>query len=323
MKIVRTLICTGMVLFLLFTPAALVAGAQESFVDARFVRKTEPYRGSILLYHIVRHRPYSGSMTQWLRSRAEAYEKKHKGLFIEIEGMNEKTFSERLEHGRRPDGYSFFSGSVYRDRLAEIEDMDLPLKDGLFVTDRCVPYCYSGYTKLVKTPDGTEEKAFYANDVLAALNNAGPDDATEDKADVLYLDLRRAGDLVRYKDGFSLSAFQPIGNFTDAVCWMAIDRETDSEKAIAILGFLTFLLEPESQNTLNALGMFGVRRDIRNVPPEAGLKQVFKAYETVKTVDPFLWNTAYDSLAEDARKARSGDPDAKNRFTNRLHECCS
>jgi hypothetical protein len=320
MKIVRIILCTGMILFLLFSPDILALRAQESFVDARFVRKEEPYKGTILLYHVVRHRPYSGSLTLWLNGCAQKYEKKHKGTYIEIEGVSEAELYERLESGRKPDAYSFFSGSLYSDRLQTLSGYDIPLRSGLFMTDHAVPYCYSGYCKLIKTPDAEGGKSYYANDVLAARIGARKNEATEEKADLLYLDWRRAGDLIRYKDGFSLARIEPIDSFTDAVCWLGIERDTDPEKAEAIKGFIAFLLEPEQQQSLNALGVLCVRNDVKDVPPEAALKVIFKKYETVVTVDPFLWYSAYDALSADASLSRDGDENAHTRFTNRLHE---
>ena len=85
-----------MVCFLLFTPSQLVKSSQESFQDARFVRDTERYTGSILLYHIVRHRPYAGSLSKWLSDRAETYEKKHRGTHIAVEGMDDAAIDENV-----------------------------------------------------------------------------------------------------------------------------------------------------------------------------------------------------------------------------------
>ncbi|MBR4906044.1 MAG: hypothetical protein IKZ44_04240 [Clostridia bacterium] len=310
-----------MIAFLVLSPKTLVRKAQETYVDPRFVRDTDRYRGSIVLYHVVRHRPYAGSMTQWLKTKASAYERKHKGTFIEIEGMDEQHFYERLDSGRRPDAYSFFSGTLYPDRLREIEDMHVPYREGLFQTDRCIPYSYSGYCKLCKSQDGSGERTYYANAVIAARADAASNETTEDKADVLYLDVRRAGDLIRFKEGFALSSIEPIDNFTDAVCWIGVDRETDNEKTAVILDFIAFLTEPETQQSLNALGLFSVRNDVRNVPPEPILKRVFKTYDSVLTVDPFAWNANYDALLEDAALAADGDADARERFGNRLREC--
>ena len=146
--------------------------------------------------------------------------------------------------------------------------------------------------------------------------------ASEEKADVLFLDLRRAGDLIRYKDGFTLSTLEPIDSFTDAVCWIGVDRETDAAKTAVILDFTAFLLTQESQQTLDALGLFSVRSDVRQTPPDPILKPIYKAYQKIETVDPFLWQQNYDALCDDAARSRKGDAEAHTRFTNRLRECC-
>lgn len=320
MKIIRTIGCVLLLAFLLFTPRALVGAAQREFVDMRFVRAERPKTGTIVLYHIVRHRPYCGSLSAWLNRQAAAFEKKHKGVYITVEGMDEATFSERLKYGRTADAYSFFSGSLYKDRLKPFTSTEVPQKDGLFTTDRCVPYAFSGYGMLQKSPPDADGPRYYADDVLAARLGAGEDEASEQKAQVLYLDLRRGGDLVRYSDGFALAEWQPVDSFTDAVCWLGIDRDADPEKAAILSAFFDWLRMPERQETLSSLGMLSVRADVRDVPPDAQLKPVFRAYEHVVTVDPFRWYTEYDALVSDAAKSRAGDAEASNRFTKRLQE---
>lgn len=309
-----------MVLFLLFTPRILVENAQREFVDARFVRKAERYTETIVLYHIARSRPYIGSLTSWLQKQADAFEKKHTGAYIAVEGMDEAAFYERLEYGRRADAYSFFSGSLYDDLLQPFDGFELPLREGLFRTDRCVPYGYSGYCKLIRNPAHAEETPFCDNDVLAARLGVRENGAKEEKAEVLITDLRHAGDLIRYRDGFALSELQPVDAFTDAVCWLGIDRDTNDEKTEIIRAFFDWLLNAENQQTLNRLGMLSVRADVGNEAPETLLKGIFKTYETVKTVDPFRWYAEYDTLREDAALARTGDADAAQRFTKRLQE---
>ena len=277
MKFLKPLMCILLILFLLFSPKYLLSGAKEQFVDTRFVRDQNLYRGTITLYHITRHRPYQGSLTNWLQKRADEYEKKHRGSSIVVEGMSEETFYERIEHGRRADAYSFFSGSVYADLLKTIDGVEnLPLREGLFQTDRCIPYCYSGYVKLTRNTATASDKTYYFNDILAAYLNGGENDAEELKADTLYLDLRRAGDLMRYKEGFQTAELKAIDSFTDAVCWIGIDRDTDDEKTEVLLSFVRSLLSESSQQKLNALGMFSVRNDVRNTAPESILKPVFQ-----------------------------------------------
>lgn len=319
MKAIKPILCAVMVLFILFSPKVLTEGAKQRFVDTRFVRKEPLYRGTITLYHIVRFKPYVGSLSNWLQKRADEFEKKNRGTNIVVEGMSEETFFERIEHGRLADAYSFFSGSLYPDLLAKTEPVTIALKEGLFTTDCCVPYCYSGYVKLIKDSDKADPKRYYANAVLAAYLD-GTVGAEEDKADELYVDLRRAGDLIRYKDGFASSELQPIDAFTDAVCWIGIDRNADAKKTAAITAFMQWLLSVPSQEKLNAIGLLSVRADVKNTAPESILKPVFKAYETIETVDPFLWNEQYDALEQDANNAIKGDLQARERFQKRLRE---
>jgi hypothetical protein len=57
MKILRPILCFAMICFLLLTPAMLITGAQQSFVDARFVRKTPDFTGTVVIWHVVRAKP--------------------------------------------------------------------------------------------------------------------------------------------------------------------------------------------------------------------------------------------------------------------------
>ncbi len=308
-----------LILFLLFTPNVLIRGAQQSFTDTRFVRDETAYHGTITMYHIVRHRPYLGSLSNWLQKRADEYEKKHRGSYIVVQGMDEATFYERLEHGRRADVYSFFSGSLYSDLLQPLTSLHTPLREGLFETMYCVPYCYSGYVRLDKNPNELDDKTYFANSILAACLN-GEENASEETADTLYLDMRRAGDLIRYKSGFASAELTPIDNFTDAICWIGIDRDTDEVKASVIQSFLQWILAEEQQQKLSSYGLLSVRSDVKDAAPEASLKPILKTLATVQTVDPFLWYAEYDTLCEDALLSVNGDENAKDRFQKRLRE---
>jgi hypothetical protein len=323
MRILKMILSISLILFLLFTPAELSLRARESFADSRFIRTTERYNGTIVLYHIVRERPFQGSLTAWLTARAEAYEKKHKGTYILIEGMDEAHFLERIEQGRVPDAYSFFSGSLWADRLCEIPDLCIPFKEGISQTAKAVPYGFTGYVKLTKTDQTAGTKIYTNQPVLSARIGVDQPIEEEDKADTLYLDLRRAADLIRYREGFASAAIEPLDNVTEAVCWLGIDQNCDPRKYDVILDFFNELLTCDDQLKLNELGMLSVRSDVRDVPPDPMLRSVFKEYRSIRTFDPFLWQREYDALLEDALLTLRGDPEARNRFTIRLQELYS
>ena len=134
MKILRTVLCAAMICFLLFTPAKLVQSAQKSYVDPRFERDPDRYTGSIVLYHIVRHRPYAGSLTQWLKRRAEAYEKKHhdninKKLDFIIHNMKDPmnaNFDELNEKEVDDDGNEICDEYSYYDSPEYIIEEEMP-----------------------------------------------------------------------------------------------------------------------------------------------------------------------------------------------------
>ena len=315
--------CVLLVLFLLFTPAHLASRAKDSFRDARFERKPDLYRGTIVLYHIVRERPYTGSLTAWLTARAEKFEKQHKGTYILIEGMDERTFLERIGQGRIPDAYSFFSGSLWKDRLCELPDFGIPFRDGLTQNTVSIPYAFTGFAKITKQ-DGSSSRRVYANcPVTAARIGLHDLTADEEKADVLYVDLRRAGDLIRYHKGFENALIDPVDNITEAVCWLGVDRGCEPQKYDAIVAFFHDLLLNEAQIKLNELGMLSVRNDIRDVPPDPILNNVFTEYCSVQTFDPFRWQREYDSVLEDAILSLKGDSEAMSRFTIRLQDLYS
>ena len=323
MKGLKTFLSALLILFLLFTPAELAVKAKESFTDARFVRTENRYKGTIMLYHVVRERPYQGSLTAWLTARAEEFEKRHKGTFIMIEGMDEKAFLERIEQGRVPDAYSFFSGSLWEDRLCALPDLCISFRDGISQNAKAIPYGYTGFVRLTKDAHSSENRVYSDRPVLAARIGLRDLAADEGKADALYVDLRKAGDLIRYREGYASATIQPVDNVTESVCWLGVDRECDAAKYEVLLSFFNELLSEEAQRKLNELGMLSVRSDVRDVPPDPSLKAVFNAYQTVRTFDPFRWAIEYDALLEDAEDSIRGDDDARVRFTIRLQELYS
>lgn len=272
--------------------------------------KTVPrpaYTGSATLYHIVSARTFSGSVTRWLETQAAAYEKKHRGTFIRIEGMNEQTFWERIEYGRVPDGYSFFGGTLDRDRLQPVGLSPEGLREGLPQTEYAVPYCYTGYAAL----SSDQPKApLPESDPIARkmAKEPVPDGAA-------FVDLRTAGDALASEQYGPSYAIAPIGNYTDAVCWLGIDRNTPADKAEALRGFFAFLCSLDRQRQLVSLGAFPVLSEAEDAPAFPALGPFYEAYRTVLTPDPFLLHAERAALTEDVA---ASDERADARFRERM-----
>ncbi len=287
-----------MLLFLLYAGNRVGEGMQESFY-VRNRRLPEPeYAGTVTLYHVVTRKTYQGSVTAFLQERAESFNRRHFGVRIAVEGMGEADFWERFSYGRRADMYSFFSGALYEELLqAASFEPEAELRSGLAVTDYAAPWCFSGY---VRAHEGESEP-------IAALANGG---------EGTVIDLRAWGDMQR--NGETIAEAVPAGTFTDQVCYLGVDRNTDAQKTRWCLSFYAFLLSESTQRMLPALGAFSVRTDAACRYGNALLLEMDRAMKTVTAPDPFAYYVHRTRLLEEATAAAAGDETAKNNFFQRL-----
>ncbi len=119
------------------------------------VENTESFTGLITLWHIVRFKPYQGSMGAWLGGLALKFEDAHRGVYLEVFTMTEKECAARLARGERADAYSFPAGwgdpdqftdgiSVRADYLGNLG------RTGMWEGERlAVPIGMSGYVLLI------------------------------------------------------------------------------------------------------------------------------------------------------------------------------
>ncbi len=317
MKGLRIVVAILLFALLLFAPPYLVRGASVSYLDTLDVVKAPDFEGTLTIYHIASQKPYCGSLTNWLKARAAAYEKKHYGTHILIEGMGEDAYWERLEHGRTPDGYSFFSGTLYAELLKPLAVSCGTLREGLFATSLAVPYCYTGYCTLTREGKGTG----VFGDAITLVRAGAQGTLTErDDAATLYVDWRTAGDLLRNSDLFMAATIAPLDGFTDQVAWLAVAKDADAAHAEALTAFYAYLLTDEVQVSLNTLGACAVLEAVTDVAPESRMKALMGAVRSVRTPDPLAWQRQADALKADAAAAWAGDGDAQARFWTRLQE---
>ena len=286
-------------LFLLYAGPKVGEGTGESFyVKSRRLQDVE-YVGTITLYHIVTCKTYQGSVTAFLQERAEAFSQRHFGVRITVEGMGEADFWERLSYGRRADMYSFFSGALYEELLQAADFVPgTDLRAGLSVTAYAAPWCFSGYVQTSMMGE---------NAPIAALANG---------AAGTVLDLRAWGDIQRNGEAGVSAAC--AGTFTDQVCYLGIERNTDAQKAKWCRMFYEFLLSESTQKMLPSLGAFSVRTDAPCPYGNGLLLDMDRAYKTVIVPDPFLYHTHRTKLQEEAEAALAGDETAKSNFFQRL-----
>ncbi len=90
-----------------------------------FVREIEPpvkqRTGIINVWHVVKYKPYSGSVSTIMADAARRLEKKEYGVFYSVEGMTEEEYIKRIGRGEKPDVISFPAGLIDADGLSELD----------------------------------------------------------------------------------------------------------------------------------------------------------------------------------------------------------
>ena len=146
----KAAVTVAMVAFLVLSPPWLLRGLRRDEYRAFFIKPAATWHGRIELWHVAGFRVYQGSVTEHLQSRADAYHKKHPGVHIDVVGLTEKQYRERLARGAFPDAYSFPPGAVYAEQLSALSLPAMPFVGNLAPAKQddatcAVPDLMSGY----------------------------------------------------------------------------------------------------------------------------------------------------------------------------------
>lgn len=299
---------------LLFAPLVLSEG-----IRIKAERETDRlppvlYQGTATLYHIVSERTLTGSVTNWLKERAQAFEKSHHGAHLAIEGMSETDFFERIANGRPADGYSFFTGALYPEFFRPLPSL-LRSKDsyrvGITANDYAIPYFFSCDVLVGKADIALRSEGVWAEPLTAARLDILP--CEQKSAAGWILDLNAAA--AKVEEDTSLK-FHPLDGFTAAVCYLGISQTAEDESVQILTDFYEFLVGEESQTLLEQLGAFSVLDGI-DPQNDARLLELSLSFRTVRAPDPFRWNAEYDALCAEAERSLT-EQSAKERFRERF-----
>lgn len=327
-RVINVLLALAVVAYLLFMPPVLQRGQRVDFYRQNRLLPEVEYAGTFVLYHVAREKTYQGSVTKFLKTLAEGYEKTHYGLHIEVVGMGEEDFLERLEMGREPDMVSFFSGQLPEEQLRSMDWGELPaLRPGLAAGEYACPWLFSGYVysaPQLEEGEAVQGAGSYISPIAGAYygldgGDMGLEAYGAGKAKGGLTDLRAYGDLTCRGTEW---AGQPAGNFTDEVCYMGVFRRGREGSEECLRSFMAYLLEEKQQGSLSALGAFSVLEKgwgTFSTGGEQVLKAVDRAYETVVCPDPFLYYGHKAALLEEAEQTLLGEEGAEKRFFERLH----
>lgn len=300
---------------LVLAPLLASMGIHRSSEKSANPRPSVSYHGTATLYHVVTERTFAGSVTNWLKARAQEFEKSHYGAHLRIEGMSEQDFFERIANGRPADGYSFFTGALYPELFQPLPDMEIAdslFRSGIQQNAYVLPYFFTADVLVGGEECVLSDGGVFMEPLTAARLHCVP--CKEEEAKSWVLDLYAAANKLAEEPSFKM---QPLDGFTDAVCYLGISESADEESVRILREFYRYLIEEESQMTLASLGALSVLPNV-TIQNDSRFLTLEESFESVLTPDPFLWYLAYDALVSDAEAALS-DPLYKERFQERFH----
>ncbi len=346
------LICAAMTLaiaaFMALSPG-YIAAHRQSLTQQYRRQSAEGYQGIISLWHIAGFKPYRGSVGAWLERSAAALEKKHRGVYFEVESMTLPDYEARRERGERADLYSFPLGWEYIEELEPI-DMAAPEMRGN-MADSCryrgsaygIPYAASGYVLAVNSRI-MQEKGLDADmlrdmirsggakasgdEVIACIYGAkgelmDAEDFSKEKSWAAFIDARAAGDMERKLQsgkGFPLEALF-CTNYTDLVQYLGMGIGAEEEKRGYILEFMQYALSEEKQQSLTELGLIPATAAEKQLESEApAVRAIYEVGGDIAVPQCFLYAAYEDQLRQSAGKALCGDESAKKDLDLRLTE---
>lgn len=354
MRIYRFILSGLIVLYLLLTPKWILSGLATDPRAEVFKKPAPEWYGVVELWHVASFKPYRGSVTDYLDRAAREYNKAHTGVHIQVKGLTEKQFHERIERGETPDAYSFQSGLLYREQLSELPITALPklisparpAADGGLLY--AVPYLVSGYALSVNTqllyqrglasPEGAD-RAFlqaaldskqkkpqlYAPEILAArLELTGTLASREDflGGGVLagITDLYTVGMASRTEKLNLMLESVPITDYTDLVQYIGPARGADEKRRAVIADFAAYLLSEKVQRRLSDVGCAPASAEVTDLAYDEPLLAAFYAgVAAASAPEPFAYERHKSALTADALRALLREQGAQNAFNERLN----
>ncbi len=342
-----TMICAAMTLFIAafmaLTPNYIASGRKQLTQRLR-AENTESYQGIIRLWHIVGFKPKTGSLSSWLGRAASAVEKRHRGVYFEVEGMTAEEYEARRKRGERADVYSFPCGWKHPEELKPQETALENMRGNLAETGRfngssyAVPYATSGYFLAVNSRL-MQEKGLNADTLKDAIRSgtvkisgdavvaciygassslSSIEDFKNEKAVAAFVDARETGDMERRLQegkGFLFELYD-CTNYTDLVQYIGVDREADDTMAGYIKELVEYVLAPERQSSLSELGLMPVAAE----STVSDAKKLTLASADITAPSCFLYGTYREQLYESAAAGLSGSKEAKKDMDLRLKE---
>ena len=106
-KTIAAVLLAAVLLFMIYLPKCAGKMLERDQYREWLEPEEEEFSGVI---NVVRFKPYMGSVGAWLKKIADRAERRHFGVFFEVESISEAEAESRLQNGEFPDVISFPAG---------------------------------------------------------------------------------------------------------------------------------------------------------------------------------------------------------------------
>lgn len=169
----RALISVFLIAAIAVLPQRLYSRLNEDEISSEMYRRREAYYyGVINVWQTDCFEGGTGSRTNWLKSITGAFERKHNGVYINVESVTPEIAANLISSGqKKPDIISFGCGTGIKEKdlapiTADLTSLHESVKDVCFIS--AVPWCMGAYVMI-----GNGEKEIWGTDGKTVTNKKG------------------------------------------------------------------------------------------------------------------------------------------------------
>ena len=108
-KTIAAVLLAAVLLFMIYLPKCAGKMLERDQYREWLEPEEEEFSGVINVWHVVGFKPYMGSVGAWLKKIADRAERRHFGVYFEVESISEAEAEAKLQNGEFPDVISFES----------------------------------------------------------------------------------------------------------------------------------------------------------------------------------------------------------------------
>ncbi len=313
--------------------------------------------GIINVWHVVKYKPYTGSISLIIADAARKIENKNFGVYFNVDGITENEYKERMERGEKPDIISFPTGLIDANGLCALDEADFEmLKDEYinagssegklhaiaYAQSPCVLIENTALTKKhgISIPEGDIDasvltgvlKGIKAQGVLsgcaerwALLEANGQCEETtafkEGKVALCLDDVRTARDMSMLNEkgrGFDY-AVHGVKGLNGNMLFIAINSNDEWIKQYGT-ELIKLLLTEKYAAKIAATGLCPNVGYEREDDEYTGAVDAAMLLKNAPCINTFLYNRYHDAIDEEAERALAGDSAAYSAIVKRYGE---